>query len=118
MATFNALTVVMKNDAPFLVQQAREEADKARLEMERARMSTEDHAGHMRRWDARADDAMNMIDHIRSVAIPDGMTLTNHPIMVRNIRPSLRGLGYLEELLQFGSRSEVQELYEGYPWNG
>jgi hypothetical protein len=42
MATFNALAIVMKSDVPFLVQQARREADDARLGMERGRMMAHD----------------------------------------------------------------------------
>ena len=42
MATLSALSIVVKQDVPYLVQLAREEVDKARLEMERARMRNED----------------------------------------------------------------------------
>ena len=42
MATLNALSIVVKQDVPYVVQLAREEVDKARLEMERARMRNED----------------------------------------------------------------------------
>ena len=42
MATLSALSIVVKQDVPYLVQLAREEVDKARLEMERARMRAED----------------------------------------------------------------------------
>ena len=42
MATLSALSIVVKQDVPYLVQLAREEVDKARLEMERAQMRAED----------------------------------------------------------------------------
>ena len=42
MATLSALSIVVKQDVPYLVQLAREEVDKARLERERAQMRAED----------------------------------------------------------------------------
>ena len=104
MATFNALAVVMKNDVPFLVQQAREEADNARLEMERARMRTEDHAGHMRRWDAAAERADNKLTDAHSHIIHELIYSESVP----NLAPAISRMMRAQELLEFGSRSPVQ----------